>query len=144
VTSTEPTIYLTHRYRFPAAHVLAQPGLGAEENDRIFGKCANPAGHGHDYSFEISVTGPRDPVTGEIIAPAQLDRIFDETIAARYSHRMLNDVRPFTTLVPTAENIAKVVHHELASAVAQQSTAQVARVMVIETPRNFAEHGEIR
>ena len=99
-------IYLTRRYSLAAAHVLAQPSFSADENDRIFGKCANPGGHGHDYGFEVSVTGPLDEETGQIIAPGLLDEIFEEAVARRFSHRLLNEEVPFGSLVPTAENIA--------------------------------------
>lgn len=137
-------IVLTRCYRFPAAHVLAQPAFPADENERIFGKCANPAGHGHDYAVEVSVTGPVDPETGQIIAPGVLDEIFEDSVVARYGHTMLNDVPPFGDLVPTAENIAVVIHDQLARAVARRSAARLAHVRVVETPRNSAELGEIR
>lgn len=137
-------IVLTRRYRFAAAHVLAQPEFSSEENRRIFGKCANPGGHGHDYELEVSVSGPIDPETGRIIAPATLDEIFAETIAGRFAHTMLNDVPPFGELVPTAENIAAVSHGLLSRAVAQRSTARVVHVRVVETPRNHAEVGDAR
>jgi 6-pyruvoyltetrahydropterin/6-carboxytetrahydropterin synthase len=136
-------ILLTRRYRFAAAHVLAQPALSSAENQRIFGKCANPAGHGHDYEIEVTLTGPLDAETGQIIAPGLLDEIFEETVGARYAHRMLNHVAPFGELVPTAENIARVCHDVLAEAVGQRSRARVARVRITETPRNHAEYGEI-
>ena len=54
-------IYSTRCYRFSAAHVLANPELDQAENEKIFGKCANPGGHGHDYEVEVSVAGPTRP-----------------------------------------------------------------------------------
>jgi 6-pyruvoyltetrahydropterin/6-carboxytetrahydropterin synthase len=137
-------IVLTRRYRFAAAHVLTQPEFPPEKNERIFGKCANPAGHGHDYEIEVSLTGPIDDETGQMIAPGVLDEIFHETVEARYGHRMLNDVPPFGDLVPTAENIARVCHEVLDEAVSQRSSARVAHVRIIETPRNHAAFGEMR
>ena len=59
-------IALTRRYAFPAAHVLRHPSLGDAENRRIYGKCANPAGHGHNYGIEVTVSGPQDAQTGRI------------------------------------------------------------------------------
>lgn len=137
-------IVVTRRYRFPAAHVLAQPAFSREENDRIFGKCANPAGHGHDYEVEVSVTGPVDEETGQIIAPHTLDEIFDDVVVSRYAHTLLNDVEPFRDVVPTAENIAAALFEALRDAVAHRSPARLAHVRVVETPRNSAELGEIR
>ncbi|MFP6641511.1 MAG: 6-carboxytetrahydropterin synthase [Myxococcota bacterium] len=136
-------IYLTRRYRFPAAHVLANPAFEPAENERIFGKCANPAGHGHDYELAVSVTGPVDGETGQIIAPGLLDEIFQETVAARFAHRMLNEVEPFSKLVPTAENISRVCHDLLSEAVAHRSSARLAHVQVVETQQNFVDQGEL-
>jgi len=137
-------IELTRRYTFPAAHRLARPELGQAENQRIFGKCANPAGHGHDYTLEVTVTGEVAEATGQIIELERLDDIFEAAIGRHWSHRMLNEVEPFGGLVPTAENIARVAHDELAVAVAERSQARVTRVRVIETPRNHAMYGETR
>ena len=136
-------IYLTRRYSLAAAHILAQPAFSPEENERIFGKCANPGGHGHDYGFEVSVTGPVDPETGQIIAPGLLDEIFEQAVARRFSHRLLNEEVPFGALVPTAENIARVCHEALAETVKNRSTASLAQLRVTETPRNFVEQGEL-
>jgi 6-pyruvoyltetrahydropterin/6-carboxytetrahydropterin synthase len=129
-------IRLTRIYRFPAAHVLAQPAFSDERNREIFGKCANPSGHGHDYAVEVSVEGPVDEESGQIIPTELLDRIFDASIRDHYSHRMLNEVEPFGQLVPTAENIAVVAFNELAAAVRERSTAHVAEIRVTETGRN--------
>ena len=71
-------IELTRRYAFPAAHVLRSETLGERENERIFGKCANPNGHGHNYGVEVTVTGRVDPTSGQILPPDELDRIFED------------------------------------------------------------------
>ena len=136
-------IYLTRRYSIPAAHVLAQPAFTAEENERVFGKCANPGGHGHDYGFEVSVMGPVDEETGRIIEPGLLDEIFEEAVARRFSHTLLNEVAPFGALVPTAENIARVCHDVLEEGIQNRSTARLAQLRVTETPRNFVEQGDL-
>ena len=136
-------IYLTRRYSVPAAHVLTQPSFTPEENERIFGKCANPSGHGHDYGFEVSVTGPIEEETGRIIVPGLLDEIFDEAVVRRFSLTLLNDEPPFGALVPTAENIAKVCHDVLARGIKNRSTARLAQLRVTETPRNFVEQGDL-
>ena len=136
-------IYLTRCYSLAAAHILAQPAFSPEENERIFGKCANPGGHGHDYGFEVSVTGPIDSETGQIIAPGLLDEIFEQAVARRFSHRLLNEEVPFGALVPTAENIARVCHEALAETLNNRSTASLAQLRVTETPRNSVEQGEL-
>ena len=136
-------MWLTRRYRFPAAHVLAHPSFSAEENRRIYGKCANPAGHGHNYGVEVSVRGPIDPLCGRVIDPDALDAIFERQIGARFGHRMLNEDAAFAQRVPTAENVARVIHDELAPAIARAGTARLARVRVIETRRNSFVYGDL-
>ncbi len=134
---------MTRRYRFPAAHVLSHPSLSAEENDRIYGKCANPNGHGHNYAVEVSVEGPIDPVEGRIVDPDLLDSLFEECIGRHLGHTMLNEHPWFRELVPTAENIAKVVHRELEATVAGRTTARVTAVRIVETRKNSFVYGEM-
>ena len=136
-------MWLTRRYRFPAAHVLAHPSFTSDENRRTYGKCANPAGHGHNYGIEVTVTGPLDPGSGRIIDPDVLDAIFERSITARFGHRMLNDDPAFARRVPTAENLAMVIHGELAPAIERAGTARLARVRVVETRRNSFVYGEM-
>lgn len=134
-------IAVTRRYRFPAAHVLRSDRFSAAENERIYGKCANPAGHGHDYGLEVTLTGPLDPETGAIVPVAQLDALVRERVLDRLGHRLLNDDPWFREAVPTAENIALVVHRELSDALAGRSAARVLRVRLQETRRNAFECG---
>jgi 6-pyruvoyltetrahydropterin/6-carboxytetrahydropterin synthase len=134
-------IALTRRYEFPAAHVLASPALSEAENRRVYGKCANPNGHGHNYGVEITVTGEVDPLSGRIAEPGTLDAIFDERVRARFAHRTLNDDRAFAERVPTAENIARVIHDELAPAIGERTGARLVRVRVQETRRNSFVYG---
>jgi len=137
-------IQLTRCYRFPAAHVLASAALSAAENDRIFGKCANPNGHGHNYGVEVSVSGPIDEKTGRIMPEALLDEIFEDTVSARFSPRMLNELPEPAQLVPTAENILLLPPAALAQAVERRSTARLSGVRVVETGRNSFDEGELR
>lgn len=135
-------IELTRRYHFPAAHVLRSARLDDAANERIYGKCANPSGHGHDYGLEVSVSGPIDPRTGAIIPVERLDAIVDAKVVRRLSHRLLNDDPWFAEAVPTAEQIALAIERELRPAVAAASAARVVRVRVIETRRNIFACGE--
>ena len=77
-------IELTRRYRFPAAHVLASPRLSDAENRRVYGKCAHPAGHGHDYGVEVTVRGEIDPQTGSLMPHAALDGLVEARVVARF------------------------------------------------------------
>lgn len=130
------------RYRFAAAHVLASPKLSAPENVRVYGKCANPNGHGHDYGLEVTIGGPVDPVAGWIAPPAAIDALVREHVLDRLDHCLLNEVPLFAGRVPTAENIAIVAHEALVAPIAALGTARLVRVRVVETPRNAFETGE--
>jgi 6-pyruvoyltetrahydropterin/6-carboxytetrahydropterin synthase len=138
-------ISLTRCYRLPAAHVLAIRGASDAENRRIYGKCANPAGHGHDYGFEVTVRGPVDERSGRVIDPARLDALFEERVGRRLAHRLLNEVPLFAErdLVPTAENVARVAFEQLAGPVAESGAARLVRVRVVETRRNSFVYGEV-
>ena len=136
-------IGLTRRYRFPAAHVLAHPDLPPAENERIYGKCANPAGHGHDYGLEVTVTGPVDPESGQIVDRDALDALVTRRVLDRFGYRMLNEDEAFAERVPTAENIAAAIFEELAPAVLDATGARLARVGLHETRKNSFEYGEL-
>ena len=135
-------IQLTRRYELPAAHVLASPQLSYEENCRIFGKCANPGGHGHNYLVDVTVAGPVDAVTGEVVPVDLLDEIFDASVRSRYGHSMLNELDAYAVRVPTAENIVLDVYDELAPELARRSSARLVRVTLTETPNNRADCGQ--
>ena len=136
-------IELTRCYRFPAAHVLARDDFSAERNQRTYGKCANPGGHGHNYGVEVTVRGPVDETSGEVMSRRRLDRLVEEHVLARFAHRMLNDDPLFAERVPTAENIAAAIHEQLEDAVAAAGSAHLVRVRVHETRKNSFVHGEM-
>jgi 6-pyruvoyltetrahydropterin/6-carboxytetrahydropterin synthase len=136
-------IELTRRYRFPAAHILSHSSFSAEENWATYGKCANPNGHGHNYEVEITVAGPIDERTGRILSPDLLDRIFEDRVDSRFGRRLLNDDVAFRDRVPTAENIALVLHETLADEVSKRSSANVVRVRIVETRHNSCISGAI-
>ncbi len=134
-------ISVTRRYRFPAAHVLRSDAFSEAENARLYGKCANPNGHGHDYGLEVTLAGPLDPCTAAIFPVEELDILVRERILARLGHRLLNEDPWFQEAVPTAENIALAVRRELSEALAGNSSARVLRVRLHETRRNTFECG---
>ena len=135
-------ISVTRRYRFPAAHVLRSAAFSDAENERVYGKCANPAGHGHDYGLEVTLGGPIDARSGAIFPTERLDALVRERVLDRLSHQLLNDDAWFRVAVPTAENIVIAIERELRLAVAAESRARVLRVRLLETRRNFFACGE--
>jgi 6-pyruvoyltetrahydropterin/6-carboxytetrahydropterin synthase len=135
-------VAVTRCYRFPAAHVLRCEDLSQAANEALYGKCANPAGHGHNYGVQITVAGPVDPETGVVVEPEWLDALVGERVVQRLSHRLLNDDPAFRRHVPTAENIVRFVEGELAGPIAAHGEARLARVRVVETHRNTFETGD--
>jgi len=133
---------LTRRYRFSASHRLHAAKLSEEENRRVYGKCNNPYGHGHNYVLEVSVCGPVDPVTGMIANLGDLDAFVERQVLAEFDHRNLNeDVQAFRETVPTAENLCKEAYARLR----KFPTARVERVRLEETSLNSFEYaGEDR
>jgi 6-pyruvoyltetrahydropterin/6-carboxytetrahydropterin synthase len=116
-------IYLTRRYRFSAAHRLYSERLSEAENERVYGKCANPGGHGHNYALEVTVAGEPDPVTGMVVDLASLDGFVEKEIR-----------------VPTTENVCITVYRRLQDGFHH---ARVAGVRLEETSLNsFTYRGE--
>ena len=131
-------IRLARRYRFSAAHVLARDDWSAEKNREIYGKCANPSGHGHNYEAWVWLTGEVEPGSGMILPTSRLDELVFERVVARLDERLLNrDVAHFATAVPTAENIARWIWDQLQPAL---PAGMLRRVRLVETPNNSVEY----
>src|ERR1700733_7302798 len=103
-------ILLTRKAEFSASHYYWNDGWTEEENLRVFGKCANRNGHGHNYTLEITVKGEPDPVSGFVLDLKQLKDIINQQVIEVYDHRHLNlEVPEFRDKQPTTENIAIAV-----------------------------------
>ena len=134
-------IFLTRKAEFSAAHFYWNDELSPEENERVFGKCANRNGHGHNYTIEVTVSGEIDPVTGFVVDLKLLKEILEREVVGVYDHRHLNhEIPDFKTVIPTAENIAIAAWKRLEPAVSGAGGAQLSRVRVYETPEIFAEY----
>jgi 6-pyruvoyltetrahydropterin/6-carboxytetrahydropterin synthase len=128
---------VTRRYRFAASHRLDSFALSAEENRKLYGKCNNPYGHGHDYSLEISVEGPVQ-ADGMVVDREALDRLVEQRILRLLDHKNLNrDVPEFEGVVPTTENLASVIERRLREH--WNLTPRLARIRIAETERNTFE-----
>ncbi len=131
-------ITLTRRYRFSAAHVLARPDWAPERNRAVYGECANPLGHGHNYGLDVTVRGELDPESGHLLPVSRLDAVVRERVLLPLDRRFLNrEVAAFSRAVPTAENIARYVWDALKGEIAP---AVLHRVRVDETGRNSVEY----
>lgn len=125
---------LTARYHFSASHRLVTPALSAEENRRIYGKCNNPYGHGHDYVLEVSVEGPVGP-DGQLVSRGELDTLVEKNVLAHLDHKNLNtDVAGFGGRATTTENLAAVIRAQLLEN--WTLAPRLAGLRISETPRN--------
>ncbi|TVQ64410.1 MAG: 6-carboxytetrahydropterin synthase [Spirulina sp. DLM2.Bin59] len=130
---------LTISTHFSAAHRLALDSLDFDENVAIYGKCARPNGHGHNYHLEVSVAGEIDPRTGMIVDLVEFQNLVDDLIVEPMDHTFLNkDIPYFAEVVPTAENIALYVAQTLVAPLAALGVT-LDRVKLIESPNNSAE-----
>ncbi len=132
--------HLTRRYRFSASHRLHSAEMSEEENRRVYGKCNNPYGHGHNYGLEVTVAGQVDARTGMVCDLAQLDEFVGREVLERFGHENLNTLAVFERLVPTTENLCVVIYGVLARGF---RAAPVEKVRLEETMMNsFEYYGE--
>lgn len=133
---------LTRRYRFCASHRLDTPALSAEENQRLYGKCNNPYGHGHDYVLDVTVEGPVDG-NGQVMDRRALDALVEERVLRQMDHKDLGkDVARLAGVVATTENLARAIRDALVldwPAGDWPLAARLARVRISETDRNIFE-----
>jgi len=132
-------ISLTRRYKFAASHRLYSAQFSEEENKRLYGKCGNPYGHGHNYLVEVTVSGPVDPETGMVANLGELDPFVEREVIEPFDQRYLNkEISEFHEIVPTTENICREIYGRLKAF----SAARIERVRIQETSNNSFEYRE--
>lgn len=130
-------IKVSRKEHFNAAHRLFNAAWSDEQNQRVFGKCANPNYHGHNYELVVSLVGEPDPDTGYVYDLKVLSDLIQAHVLRKLDHRNLNlDVPEFTGINPTAENIALVIWKILR---AQIEPTFDLKITLYETERNFVE-----
>ncbi|HEU0016113.1 MAG TPA: 6-carboxytetrahydropterin synthase [Longimicrobium sp.] len=132
-----PTVRVTRRVHFSAAHRLDNPAFTPEENRRVFGPCNSPNWHGHNYELEVTVEGQPDPMTGYV---ADLGKVRDvaESVIGDLDHRNLNlDVPWLEGVIPSTENLVVAIWQRLAPRI---ESGRLVRLVLWETPRNSAEY----
>jgi len=131
-------ILLTRKAEFSASHYYWNDAWSEEENRRVFGKCANRNGHGHNYTLEVTVAGEIDPVSGFVVDLKDLKTVLEREVVSVYDHRHLNlEVPEFKSANPTTENIAIAVWQRLEGRI---PGAKLHRVRVYELPDLFADY----
>ncbi len=132
----QTAIQLTEQFEFSAAHRLHCNDLSDEENRAIFGKCNNPAGHGHNYVIEVTVSKAVDSDRGQVIAIHEFESIVKRLVIDRLDHKHLNlDIDYFRDINPSVENIAIAIYNWLDG---QFGSAKLEQVKVFETPKTWA------
>src|SRR5271169_759964 len=129
--------YLTRRYMFSASHRLHSEAMSDLENIAIYGKCNNPYGHGHNYTLEVTVSGPVEPSTGMVSNLVDLDGFVEKEVVARYDLENLNMLKEFAQTVPTTENLCVEIFEILQRGF---QNAHLDRVRLEETLMNSFEY----
>ena len=129
--------YLTRRYLFSASHRLHSEQMSEEENRATYGKCNNPHGHGHNYTMEITVSGPVDERTGMVCNLVDLDGFVERELLTRYDRENLNVLQEFAANVPTTENLCIQIFEKVQRGFHH---AHLERVRLEETMLNSFEY----
>ena len=130
-------VTITRKIEFSASHLYHNPAFSREENRRIFGKCNNPHGHGHNYTLEVTIEGMPDPTTGMVLDLGELKELLEREIMQRMDHRFLNyEVDELKGMIPTCENIAGVIWNLLEPKIPQ---GKLHRVRLYEAPDLFVD-----
>ncbi len=131
-------VYVTKREVFSASHRLYNESYSDEENEKVFGKCSNPNGHGHNYVLEVVVAGEPDPKTGYVIDLKLLKKIVKENVIRKVDHKNLNlDVDFMKGVIPTAENIAVSIWGQLKDKI---PSGKLYSIKLYETENNYIEY----
>ena len=134
-----PTVRATRRVHFSAAHRLFRPDWSDERNARVFGDCANPNWHGHNYEVEVTVEGPVDPETGYVMDLKLLRDALEASVVKDVDHRNLNLEVPWLAgVIPTTENLVVAIWNRIRDVL--PDGIRLARVVIHETPRNSVEY----
>jgi len=129
-------VSLTRRYHFAASHRLHTDRLSEDQNWKLYGKCNNPHGHGHNYIVYVTVSGRLDPGQRVIDIDA-LDKVVHETVIARFDHRDLNGDPEFASRVTTGENLVQFIWDLLVKRI---PSGKLEKVGLVETRDNYFEY----
>lgn len=131
---------ITRKVEFSASHACYNPGLSDQENQVLFGRSANPQGHGHNYVLEVTLEGEPHPVTGMIFDLKRMKEIINREVVDHLDHRFLNhEVPPFDRVIPTAENLAIEIWRRLEPCF-QAPNARLYGVRVAETDDLYVDY----
>jgi 6-pyruvoyltetrahydropterin/6-carboxytetrahydropterin synthase len=131
-----PKAYLSRRYHFSASHRLHNEDYSEARNVKVYGKCNNPHGHGHNYTVQVTLSGPVDVVTGMVCDLSELDAFARTNLIERFDHTNLNTLKCFQESVSTTENLSKEVYRIFE----RFKAARLERVHIEETSNNSFDY----
>ncbi len=133
-----PTVYITRRVRFEAAHRLHNPAKSDAWNRQVFGKCNSPHFHGHNYVLEVTIAGEPDPETGYVYDLGKLKALLETHILSKCDHKNLNlDVDFLKGILPSTENLVVAFWKQLEPHI---TVGRLHRIRLYETENNYAEY----
>jgi 6-pyruvoyltetrahydropterin/6-carboxytetrahydropterin synthase len=134
-----PLVRVTRHVHFSAAHRLFRADWTDERNAEVFGNCANPEWHGHNYDLEVTVEGAIDPETGFVMDLKVLKHLLEARVIADVDHKNLNtEVAWLRSVNPTTENVVVAIWDRLVDALPEG--VRLAELVLHETPRNSATY----
>jgi 6-pyruvoyltetrahydropterin/6-carboxytetrahydropterin synthase len=135
----KPLLYITRKEHFNAAHKLYNPNWTVEQNDAVFGKCANANWHGHNFDLYVTVKGHPNPDTGFIMDLKQLKTLIYREVIEPLDHKNLNEDVPFLKgVLPSIENIATAIWEIISSQLPDE--CKLHKILLYETEQNFVEY----
>lgn len=133
-------VYITRKFHFSASHRMYKPELNDEENFKLYGKCSNPNGHGHNYVLEVTVAGEPHSEIGYVMDLKKLKEIVEDILIEKVDHKNLNvDVDFMRGLVPTTENIVIRFWEQLENKI-NNNHRKLYSLKLFETENNVVEY----
>lgn len=133
-------VFITRKFHFSASHRLYKKELSDAENAKLFGKCSNPNGHGHNYVLEITVAGNTNPETGFVMDLKDLKELVNLFVIEKVDHKNFNlDVEFMKDAIPTAENIAIGIWNQIENKI-NNNNRKLYSVKLYETENNIVEY----
>jgi len=134
-----PRVKITKRVHFCAAHRLENPDWSEERNREVFGLCANPNWHGHNYNLEVTVEAELNPETGFVMDLIDLRDLVEREVLEDLDHKNLNlDVEWMRGVITSTENLVVAIWRRLETPMPEGVT--LSRLVLWETDRNYVEY----
>lgn len=134
-----PVIFVTRKAHFNAAHKLFNPKWTVEENEQLFGKCANANWHGHNFDLYVTIKGHPSEDTGFVMDLKKLKYLIEDEVVVHLDHKNLNTDVPFLQgILPSVENVAIAIWERLEGKLPEG--VKLHKILLYETERNFVEY----